>query len=1090
MNYPLISEYIEAIRTAEYNFDKLNNLRPILDCDGNPILSSGNFAVVFKMKDIDTDKTYAVKCFTREQEGREDRYREIAKVLKQVKSPYFVSVQYYDKELFVDTSQDNETEFPVLLMDWVEGTTLDKYVLQYKGNPFALHELCYNFRFMAKWLLSHDLAHGDIKPDNILVRDDGDIVLIDYDGLFIQSKQGDSRRELGSPNFTHPYREPTYDSHMDDFALAITALSLKLMSVSFGIIDEYGANDCLLFRKTDYQDLNNSKLIKLICKLIISDDILGLYYSTFIKAYSGNVLAPEDFDFVTEKDVEELLHFWNTNDFISEDRKKSTGVCSKDGVIYNKEENSVIGFVYSENTPKEIHIKEGTICICEDAFDYQIKSKLKIHLPSTLRYFNPKSFNYKYSVLSWDSPWFTYSNGYILTKDHTEVVLKDLVSAQFDKSARILGQHLFDSLVFDDWLPEQIIKIRHSAFSDTHLSESFRLPINVSVIGDYAFRRCSLKELVFPSTLRRLGKYCFQSGKHLQLVDLSTCNITEIPNGCFCNCEQLKNVYFSNFTKKIEESAFFGCESIETLNFPESLEEIMKGAFSMCNFNSWEFPMDDFYDEHISQLQTIIFPNKLKYIGPRSFSNLKELKSITFSSDMDIIGDEAFKDCCNLETINYKTINYIGKASFSGCKLKLTITDGIKEITVGALNGCAIISNKSGRFIINQDSLYTEHFEKLIYSWNTNTIIELPEGIQSIDKLAFLSIPRVLVLPYSFDKKHIKDTLFCDVVVVPKHFPLENHFNNTLITHEKVLIDNYGVIYTEDKHVLIRYPSSLPHKCYSIASECVKIGDYAFEGDEDPDPEFGVSYIGNSLEELILPNNLKCIGVGALEGCRNLPTLFLPDSVNELNDFALNGCHSIRQICLPSSLLKIGTKALPSNLTYAKSRSSKFHCCSDCLLSDKNELLWISPNIKMFDLPHVVLYKGKKCISYHNCIVSSDGELLLTIPNIDYFDFPIGVKIIANGAFRHNKVIKKIIIPNGVVSIESGAFNYNQELKAIYLPKTIRHIGSLRTRQGWGRKYIKDFYPEEVHIPKGMEKHFKSMMPDIPESTLIDDNCY
>ncbi len=43
MNYPLISEYIEAIRTAEYNFDKLNNLRPILDCDGNPILSSGKF---------------------------------------------------------------------------------------------------------------------------------------------------------------------------------------------------------------------------------------------------------------------------------------------------------------------------------------------------------------------------------------------------------------------------------------------------------------------------------------------------------------------------------------------------------------------------------------------------------------------------------------------------------------------------------------------------------------------------------------------------------------------------------------------------------------------------------------------------------------------------------------------------------------------------------------------------------------------------------------------------------------------------------------------------------------------------------------
>ena len=52
MNYPLISEYIEAIRSTEDNFDKLSNLRPVLDGNGNPIMSSGNFAVVFKMKDV------------------------------------------------------------------------------------------------------------------------------------------------------------------------------------------------------------------------------------------------------------------------------------------------------------------------------------------------------------------------------------------------------------------------------------------------------------------------------------------------------------------------------------------------------------------------------------------------------------------------------------------------------------------------------------------------------------------------------------------------------------------------------------------------------------------------------------------------------------------------------------------------------------------------------------------------------------------------------------------------------------------------------------------------------------------------------
>lgn len=79
MNYPLISEYIKAIRSAEDNFDKLSNLRPVLDDNGNPVMSSGNFAVVFKMKDINTGRFYAVKCFIKEQEGRGERYGKLPK---------------------------------------------------------------------------------------------------------------------------------------------------------------------------------------------------------------------------------------------------------------------------------------------------------------------------------------------------------------------------------------------------------------------------------------------------------------------------------------------------------------------------------------------------------------------------------------------------------------------------------------------------------------------------------------------------------------------------------------------------------------------------------------------------------------------------------------------------------------------------------------------------------------------------------------------------------------------------------------------------------------------------------------------------
>lgn len=46
MNYPLISEYVEAIKAAEDNFDQLKHLRPVLDDDGMPVKQPHTQALV------------------------------------------------------------------------------------------------------------------------------------------------------------------------------------------------------------------------------------------------------------------------------------------------------------------------------------------------------------------------------------------------------------------------------------------------------------------------------------------------------------------------------------------------------------------------------------------------------------------------------------------------------------------------------------------------------------------------------------------------------------------------------------------------------------------------------------------------------------------------------------------------------------------------------------------------------------------------------------------------------------------------------------------------------------------------------------
>ena len=99
MNYPLISDYVSSILSAEDNFKELTHLRPVLDEEGQPIMSSGNFAVVFKMKDEQTGKLYAVKCFLKEQEGRAESYKLIEEELEFVSSNYLTPIRYMEDEL-------------------------------------------------------------------------------------------------------------------------------------------------------------------------------------------------------------------------------------------------------------------------------------------------------------------------------------------------------------------------------------------------------------------------------------------------------------------------------------------------------------------------------------------------------------------------------------------------------------------------------------------------------------------------------------------------------------------------------------------------------------------------------------------------------------------------------------------------------------------------------------------------------------------------------------------------------------------------------------------------------------------------------
>lgn len=265
VSYPTVGQYTEIIKdsakTPDEYFDKLKHLRPVLNDSGEPIMSSGNFAVVFKMKD-ENGKQYAVRCFHRAQQGREKNYKLICEELAKVSSPYLSPIRYFDKELYIDGE-----EYPVLLMDWVEGMTLDKYIRWVINDKKTLIHLATNFRNLAIWLLAQPFAHGDLKPDNILVRGDGSLVLVDYDGMFVPAMQGQKAREIGSPDFRNPSRtEDDFNKDIDNFPIVSILLSLELLIENKDYLSQYGAEDRLLFSEEDYINIDESEVYQTASK--------------------------------------------------------------------------------------------------------------------------------------------------------------------------------------------------------------------------------------------------------------------------------------------------------------------------------------------------------------------------------------------------------------------------------------------------------------------------------------------------------------------------------------------------------------------------------------------------------------------------------------------------------------------------------------------------------------------------------------------------------------------------------------------------------------------------------------------------------
>ena len=577
MNYPLLSEYIEAIRASEDNFEELKHLRPVLDEDGEPVMTSGNFAVVFKMKDEQTGKLHAVKCFLKEQEGRAEAYRMIAEELENANSTFLTPIKYLDKELFVDSKNSDETEFPVLLMDWVEGQTLDRYIQKYVYryqraenldetteseekavellvNEYELENIAYQFSCLAIWLLQQPFAHGDLKPDNIIVKEDGTLVLVDYDGMYVPAMKGQKARELGSPDFRHPLRnENDFDEHIDDFPLSSILLSLLAIANEPSLLEKYGGDGRLLLSVRDYRNIAESEVLGAL-RPLMADKNLTTYLSLFYLCSAQKSLFKESYHLFVLPEPEKpyfMVEVKNLNTELTEEDLANAWI-DEYGVKYSADRKRLLK---APENLRNYSVIDGTKVICDNAF-----------------------FNYD----SEGSP------------------TSCLQSIVIPNSVKAIGDYCF-------WNCREL--------------SSIKLYYGIETIGTGAFRDCTSIEVIqLPKSLRKLGDSAFRDCINLHYVGFN-CLLTSVPYGVFSGCLSLISIVLPNSIEVIENYAFYDCENLGFISFPPKTKEIGDFAFKGCE-----------------SLTSIIIPEGVTYIGGSAFSGCSSLIQVSLPNSIKEFG--------------------------------------------------------------------------------------------------------------------------------------------------------------------------------------------------------------------------------------------------------------------------------------------------------------------------------------------------------------------------------------------------------------------------------------------------------------------
>lgn len=632
-------------------------------------------------------------------------------------------------------------------------------------------------------------------------------------------------------------------------------------------------------------------------------------------------------------------------------------------------------------------------------------------------------------VVTYPAPYWT---GY--TRPTGALVIPDTVSYMgTNYIVTVIGGFAFEgcSGVTAVTLPNTLNVVEGNAFYDCHIS-NLTIPDNVKRIYSGAFTRGtggSINNLYVPDGIEYIEYGAFPtsgnwiSSKPAGIVYLG--KIAYCYKGAF---PQNTTLVFASDTRGISSvrnivnPVYYYPERIDSIVFPDSLRYIGYDCFAGC-----------------TNLRSINLPYSLQIIEGSSFNGCGSLSQVTIPPNVKIIGLSAFSQCGNLTTVNYNAINCTtADMSFYGCENLTTVNIGnsVHVIPSGLFRRCTHLSN------VNMSESVIK-IGKEAFSYTAITSFTIPKNVDSIGRDVFYGCSSLQTIYYNAINCYISASV-----------PFEGARNVSSIIwgNEVQTIPHRLCSYLANLRGNLSFPNSLRNIGNSAFYECTGLSG-----------------------TLTLPNNLQYIGEGAFGRCTRLSgALTLPNNLQYLGSSAFYECIGLNgNLVLPNTLQHIGSNAFSNcaGLSGSLIIPNNTHYIGDYAFSNCNNItnLTIGENIDTMNRAFSnmqglvsVQYNSRNCqagegafsndssistFSIGTNVINIPDDLVSELGNLSYVNFPEGLTRIGMNNFSFLNITSDIVLPSTLQEIGYGAFafcgNPNQIICKPEIPPTVTVYGGV-----------------------------------------------